>query len=210
MKAAILGSGSVGTALGNHLLKQRHAVAFGVRNASSDSVISALSTCKGATATSNVEAIDGADLVFVALPWEAVQTNLEPLATALVGRTVVDCTNAYEITNGCVKPTAFPSAAQVLQGIVPGAKVVKAFNQLGAAKLARPHFPAVTPWMGVAGDDAESVGIVAALAESFGLSAVPFGGLSASLLLEDMARIWIHGAYVAGLGPSIGFAMVRG
>lgn len=210
MKAAILGSGNVGTALANHLLKQKYRVVFGVRDPASTSVGKALAACEGAKASSTAMAVDGADIVFVALPWEAVKPSLEPLAIALIGKTVVDCTNAYEISNGCVKAIAFPSAAQVLQGYVPGAKVVKAFNQLGADKLARPDFPAVAPWMGVAGDDAESVATVAELAKSFGLDAVPFGGLSASLLLEDMARIWIHGAYIAGLGPKIGFGLLRG
>jgi len=152
----------------------------------------------------------GADLVFVALPWSAVQPTLTPLASVLEGKTVVDCTNAYQIANGCVKPIVFPSAAQVLQGYVPGARVVKAFNQLGAAKLANPHFPELSPWMGVAGEDDASVGLVVRLAESFGFNAVQFGGLAASLQLEDMARIWIHGAYVAGLGPNIGFALLWG
>jgi predicted dinucleotide-binding enzyme len=114
------------------------------------------------------------------------------------------------VANGCVKPVAFPSAAQVLQGYLPGARVVKAFNQLGAAKLAQPLFADGMPWMGVAGDDDSSVQRVADLARSFGFNAVPFGKLSAALHLEDMARIWIHGAYVAGLGPGIGFALLRG
>lgn len=63
--------------------------------------------------------------------------------------------------------------------------------------------------MGVAGDDAQSVENVVALARSFGFDAVSFGSLEAAGLLEDMARIWIHGAYFAGLGTGIGFALLR-
>lgn len=210
MKAAILGNGNVGSAIANHLLKQGHTVAFGVRNVESESVAKALATCNGAIATTASQAVDGADLVFVALPWAAVQQTLAPLATALTGKTVVDCTNAYEIANGCVKPAAFPSAGEVLQGYVPGANVVKAFNQLGAAQLARPQFSSGTPWMGVAGDDETAVHQIVQLAKSFGFDAVAYGKLSSALLLEDMARIWIHGAYVAGFGPDIGFALLRG
>lgn len=209
MKAAILGNGNVGTALANHLLKQGHSVVFGVRNEKSESVAKALAACPGATAATAAPAVDGADLVFVALPWVAVQQTLKQLAPALAGKIVVDCTNAYEVAHGCVKPIAFPSAAEVLQGYVPGAYVVKAFNQLGAAKLAQPQFSAGSPWMGIAGDDDSSVQRVADLARSFGFDAVPFGKLSAALHLEDMARIWIHGAYVAGLGPGIGFGLLR-
>lgn len=121
----------------------------------------------------------------------------------------MDCTNAYEVANDCIKPSVLPSAAEVLQGIVPGANVVKAFNQLGAAKLAKPHYPRGSPWMGVAGNDDSAVRQIVSLAQSFGFDAVAFGKLSAALHLEDMARIWIHGAYVAGLGPGIGFALLR-
>lgn len=210
MDIAILGSGNVGAALANHLVRLGHTVVFGVRDAGSDSVVKALASCPGATAASNAAAVGTAELVFVALPWVAVKEALEPLAKYLVGKAVVDCTNAYVIEDGCVKSIAFPSAAQTLQGYVPGSKVVKAFNQLGAQKLARPHFPNAAPWMGIAGDDSASVGLVAGLAESMGFDTVQFGGLNAALLLEDMARIWIHGAYVAGLGPSIGFSLLRG
>lgn len=210
MKMAILGNGNVGKALAKHCLRLGHSVVFGVRDAGSASVAQALADCKGASAASPAQAVQGADLVFIALPWAAVQAVLSPLATKLNGKIVVDCTNAYEIAGGCVKPAAFPSAAEVLQRHIPDAKVVKAFNQLGAAKLARPHFPHSAPWMGVAGDDSESVDVVVQLAQGMGFDAIAFGGLSASLLLEDMARIWIHTAYIAGLGPNVGFALLRG
>lgn len=68
MKATILGNGNVGTALANHLLKKGHSVVFGVRNEKSESVAKALAACPGATATPSAAAVDGADLVFVALP----------------------------------------------------------------------------------------------------------------------------------------------
>jgi predicted dinucleotide-binding enzyme len=210
MKAAILGSGKVASAIAHHLFRQQHRVAFGVRNLGAESVAQALAACTGATAAPAAQAVEDADLVFVALPWAAVSQTLPPLASALAGKTVVDCTNAYEVAHGCVKPVAFPSAAQVLQGYLPEARVVKAFNQLGAAKLAHPLFADGKPWMGIAGDDHSSVQQVADLARSFGFNAVPFGKLTAALHLEDMARIWIHGAYVAGLGPGIGFALLRG
>lgn len=210
MKAAILGSGKVAKAIADHLFRQHHRVAFGVRNLGAESVTQALAACAGATAALAPQAIEDADLVFVALPWAAVSQTLPPLASGLAGKTVVDCTNAYEVAQGCVRPVAFPSAAQVLQEYLPEARVVKAFNQLGAVKLAHPHFADGKPWMGIAGDDDSSVQQVADLARTFGFNAVPFGKLSAALHLEDMARIWIHGAYVAGLGPGIGFAMLRG
>lgn len=209
MKVAILGSGNVGQAIGRHLLSQGHTVVFGVREPNSEHAKTALSVCKGASATQNADAIVGTELVFIALPWGTVQEVLTPLASLLSGKTVVDCTNAYEIAGGCVKPAAFPSAAEVLQGYIPGAKVVKAFNQLGAGKLAQPKFAGGPPWMGVAGDDDARVHQVVQLAKSFGFDAVPYGKLSAALMLEDMARIWIHGAYLAGLGPNIGFGILR-
>jgi len=209
MKAAILGNGNLGTALANHLLRRGHAVAWGVRDAASPSVAKAMAACPGTTATTAAQAVSDADVVFVALPWLAALPAMAPLATTLTGKTVVDCTNAYVVANGYVKPFALPSAAELMQRCVPGAKVVKAFNQLGAAKLANPQFVSGTPWMGVAGDDSEAVHRVVALAQSFGFNAVPFGKLSAAVHLEDMARIWIHAVYVAGMGPGIGFALLN-
>lgn len=209
MKAAILGAGKVGTALAGHLLKLGHTVAFGVRDLHSSSVESALMGCVGATASPAEHAVRDADWVFLALPWAAALPAVAPLASVLAGKVVVDCTNAYEVVDGCVKPAAFPSAAQLVQEALPAAKVVKAFNHLGAAKLAHPTFADGKPWMGVAGDDEASVLQMMHLASAIGFDAVRFGKLSSALMLEDMARIWIHAAYVAGIGPHTGFALLR-
>lgn len=128
MRIAILGAGNVGVALAGHALRHGHIVRFGVRDVTADSVHKARAACADAVFASMEAALREADMVFLALPWTAALTTVEMLSDGLVGKTVVDCTNAYDTSNGFVQPAAFPSAATVLRGKAPGTNWVKAFN----------------------------------------------------------------------------------
>jgi predicted dinucleotide-binding enzyme len=73
--------------------------------------------------------------------------------------------------------------AGLLQGRLPGSRVVKAFSHLSAADLTTDGRPAGTPdrrALAVAGDDPEAKQFVAALYDRAGFDAVDIGGLDQS------------------------------
>src|SRR4051812_42289434 len=92
MRIAIVGSGNVGGTLGAGWARVGHAVTFGSREPNGQKTKVLLDQAPGARAASNQEAVDDADVVAVALPWEAAEPVLRSL-DGLAGKVLVDATN---------------------------------------------------------------------------------------------------------------------
>jgi len=77
--------------------------------------------------------------------------------------------------------------------MIPGAKIVKAFNTINAYIMINPAREEGDPDLFIAGDDDESKNAVTKIAEDFGWkSVIDLGGLSQSFWLETFAMVWIH------------------
>src|SRR5688500_15149979 len=113
-KIAVLGSGNIGGGLGRAWEQKGHAVQYGTRDAAAV-----------------LRMVGDAEIVVLALPWKAVAEVLTPIARALDGKILVDCTNAVGWDDGPV-PAVETSAAQKIAELCPGAKVIKASHRLEA------------------------------------------------------------------------------
>lgn len=120
-----------------------------------------------------------ADTVFLAVPFGAAKDLAK--AGDWEGRIVIDVTNAYGVapeTLGGLPASQFNAQA------LAGSRLVKAFNHLGAAKLARdPNIKGGRRVIFVSSDDEDAAGRVAALAERLGFAPVKLGRLDAGGLL---------------------------
>jgi predicted dinucleotide-binding enzyme len=96
-----------------------------------------------------------------------------------------------------------PSGGEQVAAWAKGARVVKAFNSTGAGNMANPDYGAQKPTMFICGDDAEAKQVASQLTEELGLEACDCGSLGIARYLEPVAMLWIHLAYVQGLGPDI-------
>jgi predicted dinucleotide-binding enzyme len=107
------------------------------------------------------------------------------------GKTIVDVTNAYGVSPE--ELGGQPSARVVAQAFT-GARLVKGFNHLVAAVLARD--PAVHGGRRVvflASDDDGAAAEIGALAETLGFAPVNLGGLSeGGLLVQARGNRWGH------------------
>jgi hypothetical protein len=208
MNIAIIGTGSVGAALGRGWAGAGHAVTFGSRHPHADDVRNLVATIGSqAEATTPDEAAAAAEVVALAVPWGAVPSAVEGLGD-LSGKTLIDCTNPLAAG---LKPAVDDgtSGAEQIAGWAPGAHVVKAFNTTGANNMADPNYAGTPLTMFICGDDADAKATVAELAENLGFEAVDAGPLDRARLLEPMARLWIHLAMTEGLGREIGFKLLR-
>jgi 8-hydroxy-5-deazaflavin:NADPH oxidoreductase len=188
MDIAIIGAGNVGRALAASALRAGQSVS--VSSASGDSARAAAEATGARAAESNRAAVEGADLVVLAVPYTAVDAVLGSIGDALAGKVVVDATNPLKAdysglaTNGA-------SGAEEIQGKAPGARVVKAFNTALAARQADPAVAAGLRVDGyVAGDDEDAKATVLRLAEAIGFNPVDAGGLAMARYLEGMA--WLN------------------
>lgn len=207
MKIAIIGTGSVGSALGRGLAKAGHEVVFGVRDTGKPEV-GKLVEDTGARAASVAAAASGAEVVVLAMPWGAAQDVIRT-AGGLSGKIVLDCINPLNATFSGLDTGDARSAAEQVAAWAPGARVVKIFNSTGANNMANPVYGDDHVTMLYCGDDEGAKEVAARLAADLGFEPVDAGPLSAAYLLEHFAMLWIHLAYGKGMGRNFAFKLVR-
>jgi hypothetical protein len=97
------------------------------------------------------------------------------------------------------------SAAETLQQLAPRARVVKAFNTLGAVLLGNAVFDGLQADGYYCGDDDAAKAALAPLITAAGLRPFDAGPLRNARYLEAMAMLWIDLAVKRGRGPTFGF-----
>ena len=202
MKIAVIGAGNVGGTLGKLWAAKGHDVMFGVRDPQEDKVREAIKETGGkARAGSVKEAAASGDVVVMATPWPATHEAIQS-AGNLNGKVVVDCTNplAPDLSGLVVGMT--DSAGEEVARWAKGARVVKAFNTIGAPNFGNPKFGPESASMFICGDSEDAKVMVSKLAAELGFDVVDVGPLTASRLLEPLAMLWIHLAFKQGLGPT--------
>ncbi|MDG3039769.1 NADPH-dependent F420 reductase [Roseicyclus marinus] len=209
MHIAILGTGALGGAVARGLAGKGHDLILGVRDPQAETARK-LASDTGAAIAAAADAAQASELVILALPWAATEEVL-PTLGPLDGKIVIDATNPLGRTpQGLGLTIGFTnSGGEKVQGWLPGARVVKTLNQVGAevvADAARlPHRPAML----MAGDDAAAKLAVAEILEDLGFDPLDAGRLVQARLLEPFGMVWINQAMLRGKGRSWAFAAVE-
>ncbi len=207
MKIAIIGSGQVGSTLGKGWREAGHEIIFGSRDPNSEKAESA-AVAVGAEITTIAAAAAAADVVLLAVPWDAVMDTLRA-AGNLKGKVVLDCINALTPDLSGLLLGHTTSAGEKIAAAIPGIPVVKIFNSTGTENMANPHYGDTRLTMLYAGDDEDAKNTAAALAKDIGFDPVDAGPLSAARLLESLAVLWIKLAYGQELGPESALQLIR-
>ncbi len=183
MKVAIIGAGNVGKALATSIVRAGHDVTIAARHP--EHAQAAAEELGATPAGSNAEAVEGADVVILAVPYGVAGTEVaDEIRDRVAGRAVVDVTNPIKPDfTGLATET---SSAEELQRSLPDAGVVKAFNTIFATNQAQPS-PKIDGF--VAADDDTAKQTVISLIESIGFTPLDVGQLSAARYLEGMAFI---------------------
>jgi predicted dinucleotide-binding enzyme len=121
---------------------------------------------------------------------------------------VIDVTNAIG-SNSELGVSCTTSTAEETQKKLPKARVVKAFNTVFAqnqntGKVGDEQLTAF-----IAGDDLKAKQTVAQLARDIGFDPLDCGPLKTARYLDAMAVMIINLAYSYGMGPKIGYKLVK-
>ena len=135
MRIAIVGAGNVGKALSAAAVAAGHEVA--VSATSRENAEEAASAAGARAAADNADAVNGADVVVLAVPHAAIAEVAEELGPALSGKVVVDTSNPLNDTYSDLV-TVGTSSAEDLQRQLPDASVIKAFNTTFASSSWQP------------------------------------------------------------------------
>jgi predicted dinucleotide-binding enzyme len=205
MKIAIIGLGNVGSALARGW-KGRHELLLGTRD-SADPEANDLARQTGGRLLSQADAAQAADVVVLALPWNAAEKAVTALGD-LSGRIVIDCMNPLGMVDGKLGLLVghSTSGGEILAGWLPGVSIVKTLNQVGAEVMADNARMAARPAMFMAGDDEQAKAKVAVLLSDLGFEAMDAGGLKMARILEPFGMVWINQALLRGKGRDWAFA----
>jgi NADPH-dependent F420 reductase len=184
VKIAIIGSGNVGRALATSSVRAGHKVTLS--SAHPEKARQVAQATGAQAADSNKKAIEGADLVVLAVPFGAIDEVVKELGEGLQGKTVVDVTNPLkpDMSGLAVNGT---SVAEEIQSRVPAAHVTKAFNTVFAAPMSNPQADGNQVDGLVAGNDGPGKTAVIELLRSLGFRPIDAGPLTMARTLEAMA-----------------------
>lgn len=210
MKLGFIGTGNVGGTLAARLGAKGHSIYLGARDPSNEEVRALASSIGPQASVHSVqEAVDRADILFLATPWNGTRELLSGLR-GLEGKVLIDCTNPLLPNLAGLEVGLNDSGGERVQTWAPKARVVKAFNTVGYNIMANPELEGRKAVMYFCGDDTDARFQVKRLIEDVGFVAVDAGGLSSARLLEPFALLWISTAYKFGFGRDFAFSMVRG
>ena len=198
MRIAILGFGNVGAQLGTLWAAKGHTITAGLREGSK--ATEKAKQLGVAVATPEV-AIKQAEVIALALPWATVQSTFASLGS-VDGKIIVDATNPLDSDLSVITLEAGSAGAQVARW-AKGARVVKAFNTIGALSFGEGTFD-----MFYCGDDTGAKKTVRSLIEDTTMKPVDVGPLKNAGYLEHMAGLWVNLAVKQRLPGAFGFNLV--
>jgi hypothetical protein len=166
-----------------------------------------------ARAATPAEAAAAGDIVVVTVPLRAYRdVPVEPLA----GKVVIDTNNYYPERDGVFGELEDGSSTtgELLQKHLPGAHVVKAFNNIWfghLGSLGRPAGDSERSALPISGDDAGAKQAVTALLDSLGYDAVDVGPLAENWRTQRDTPVYVtpYGAYGELPGTPAGAKVVR-
>jgi len=192
---AIIGTGDVAHALGIEFAAQGHTIVYGSRKPDRGSVQDLVEeTGHGATATTQPEAVVGADIVVLAVPGLLVEEITLSLGD-LADKIIIDPTNPLERSLLTLEHAVDTSNAEIIQAAAPHADVVKAFNTLNWKTMMDPDESGGPVSIPLAGNSGSAKRKVAELVEGMGLDPIDLGGIENAHWIEGMLVLWINNRY---------------
>ena len=187
---AIIGTGDLGGSVGPKLAEAGYQVIYGSRDPTRDSVRALVTRSgTGASATTQKEAAEEAEIILLAVPWPAMEQLGQNLGN-LDGKIVIDATFPdQQADDGYLEDIFETSSAEMIQAWNPGARVVK--TELASSYVIDdPTILGERVSSFVAADDREAKEIVAKLIAELGLVPVDAGPLRYAREIEAMVRLW--------------------
>jgi len=183
MKIGIIGAGAIGSAIARALSKAGIEVA--IANSRGPESLQSLADELGPKVIPvSREQAAQADIVFLTVNWSKIPAALENLPP-WNGRIVVDTNNPIEAPTFRPFDLGGESSSEVVARMLPGGRLVKAFNHLQPALLSGdPTAEGGRRVLFYSGEDAEAKAEVARLIERLGFAGIDLGGLPEGRLAE--------------------------
>jgi len=191
LKIGLIGTGRVGGALATTWAKAGHELMLSSRNLDDDKALAAKLGPNVRAGTTRDAAAFG-DVILISVPYGAMPEIGKSVGDLLKGKIVIDTSNPFENRDGEIAKWAREKGAGLASAeLLPGARIVRAFNAIGYARMATAHEQPGKIGMPIAGDDKQAIDIASRLVRDIGYEPVLVGGLA-------MGRHLIPGTPLAG------------
>ena len=178
IRIGIIGSGNVGSALGDVWARAGNEVMFSSRHLDNDKAHAAAIGAHARAGTPQEAASFGQVLLF-AVPYSAFPELLKSLGDSIKGKVVINASNPFPQRDGEIATRAREQGAGLFDAqLLPGARVVRAFNAVGSARMASAHEDPGKIGMPIAGDDGNALEVASRLIREAGFEPVVVGGLA--------------------------------
>ena len=194
---AIIGAtGNMGSAIARSLAKGNNRLLL----FSSDpgKVNTLVEEIKKTNPTADVESIEcsvnatwEADIIIPAVPYSAEKEVAQKIREVANQKIVISIANPLNETYDGLVTASDTSAAEELQKLLPGSKVIKAFNTTFAADFATPEIDGKQADAFIAGNDEDALQVVWELVTAAGFNPIIAGELQVSRTLENMQLLLI-------------------
>lgn len=195
LRIGVIGSGRVGSALGTSWARAGHEVMFSSLDLEHDRKLAA-SIGANARAGTPREAAAFGEVLLISVPYGALPQIGRDLGELLKGKAVIDTCNPFPNRDGEIANWAREKGAGLASAeLLPGARIVRAFNAVGAGRMAdAAQRGGPRSGMPMAGDDKQAIAVATRLVRDAGFEPVLVGGLV-------MGRHLIPGTALAGEHP---------
>jgi len=177
-RIGLIGSGRVGSALGTTWARVGHTVMFSSLDLEADKKLAA-TVGHGARAGISKEAAAFGEVLLISVPYHALPAVGKELGDLLKGKVVIDTCNPFVERDGEIGVKAREVGAGLMSAqLLPGARIVRAFNAIGAARMGAAWQEPGKVGMPIAGDDAQAIALASSLIRDIGYEPVLIGGLA--------------------------------
>jgi hypothetical protein len=192
-KVGILGSAVVGQTLGQGFRSHGYDVRIGSRTPAK---LAEFCKSSGIPAGAFRNVASWAEILVLAVSGAAAEAVLGLAGSPnLAKKIVIDTTNPIADAppvDGVVQFFTGPNGSlhERLQAAYPQARLVKAFNSVGSARMVNPKFAGGPPTMFYCGNDAEAKSVVATILKQFGWEPADMGSAVAARAIEPLCQLW--------------------
>jgi predicted dinucleotide-binding enzyme len=177
MSIGIIGAGNIGGAIATALAKNGISAVIANRSGP-ESLAPLVGRLGGCVQAGTLAEAAAQDIVFVAVPWSKIPAALANVD--LSGKIVVDTNNSIEAPLFRPVDLGGRTSSEVFADLVPGARVVKAFNHLQPQLLSGdPASEGGRRVLFYSGDDAAAKAEIGAIIERIGFFGIDLGTLAA-------------------------------
>jgi len=202
-KIGIIGSGRIGGTLGELWAKAGYDVMFSSLDLEHDKQLAAKTHAKAGTPA---QAASFGEVLLVSVPYPALAQIGNDYESSIKGKVVLDTSNPIQSRDGDMAIAAREKGTGVASAqLLKGAKLVRAFNSVGYAKLqSENHREGERIAIPLAADDKHALDVAIRLVTDAGFEPVVVGGLSTAKTFDVGTLVFGKALTAAELRKALG------